>query len=181
MRRFRYSKLLLQQFSHFSTPQADTMLTIQVGGASGRAGGRGCLSPVELGKRLLVYSRDGDTEEVRNLISRGAPFTTDWVSSSEVVMGSVSFCIQNNSKYVMLDMDKVTSDEILTADVTILNCHIINSLARVPCTWLPRWDTRRLQRCCYEEGYLGTLVPRLTGRPCTLPRRKDILTSWSCC
>jgi GA-binding protein transcription factor beta len=59
--------------------QSDTLVTLQVGNQGAKTAGRSCLSPVELGKRLLVYSRDGDTEEVKNLISRGAPFTTDWV------------------------------------------------------------------------------------------------------
>lgn len=35
---------------------------------------------VELGKKLLESSQNGDTDEVRLLMSRGAPFTTDWVN-----------------------------------------------------------------------------------------------------
>lgn len=36
-------------------------------------------SIVELGKQLLISARNGDTETVRDLMCRGAPFTTDWV------------------------------------------------------------------------------------------------------
>lgn len=38
------------------------------------------LSLVDLGKRLLDASKRGDTMEIRNLMSGGAPFTTDWVN-----------------------------------------------------------------------------------------------------
>lgn len=34
---------------------------------------------MELGKRLLQCSRDGNTEAVRELMGKGAPFSTDWV------------------------------------------------------------------------------------------------------
>lgn len=34
----------------------------------------------DLGKRLLEAARHGNTEEVNNLMSSGAPLTTDWVS-----------------------------------------------------------------------------------------------------
>ncbi|VDP58169.1 unnamed protein product [Schistosoma curassoni] len=37
-------------------------------------------SLVDLGKRLLDAAKNGDVEEVKNLINNGAPFTTDWVS-----------------------------------------------------------------------------------------------------
>jgi len=37
------------------------------------------LSLVDLGKRLLDASKRGDASEIRNLMSSGAPFTTDWV------------------------------------------------------------------------------------------------------
>lgn len=40
------------------------------------------MSLVDLGKKLLDASRNGDVDEVRNLINGGAPFTTDWVSDS---------------------------------------------------------------------------------------------------
>ena len=33
----------------------------------------------DLGKRLINASRNGDVEEVRNLLNGGAPFATDWV------------------------------------------------------------------------------------------------------
>lgn len=34
---------------------------------------------VDLGKQLLQYARDGDLKGVKNMLSRGAPFTSDWV------------------------------------------------------------------------------------------------------
>ncbi|GFG39480.1 hypothetical protein Cfor_12439 [Coptotermes formosanus] len=40
------------------------------------------LSLVELGKKLLLSAREGDTEQVRLLMSKGAPFTTDWLGTS---------------------------------------------------------------------------------------------------
>ena len=40
------------------------------------------MSLVDFGKRLLEAAKRGDTDEVRTLMSNGAPFTTDWVSSS---------------------------------------------------------------------------------------------------
>ncbi|PSN36116.1 hypothetical protein C0J52_17201 [Blattella germanica] len=40
------------------------------------------LSLVELGKKLLLSAKDGDTEQVRLLMSKGAPFTTDWLGTS---------------------------------------------------------------------------------------------------
>ena len=39
------------------------------------------MSLVDLGKRLLEAAKRGETEEVRTLMSNGAPFTTDWVCS----------------------------------------------------------------------------------------------------
>ncbi len=43
---------------------------------------------VQLGKQLLASARDGDTEEVRQLIGRGAPFTTDWLGTSPLHMSA---------------------------------------------------------------------------------------------
>ena len=44
-------------------------------------------SLVELGKRLLASSRDGDTAEEKALINKGAPFTTDWLGTSPLHLG----------------------------------------------------------------------------------------------
>lgn len=35
---------------------------------------------IDLGKQLLQYARDSDLKGVKNALSRGAPFTSDWVS-----------------------------------------------------------------------------------------------------
>ncbi|GLV44130.1 Ada2a-containing complex component 3 [Carabus blaptoides fortunei] len=40
------------------------------------------VSIVELGKRLLKAARDGETEQVRELMGKGAPFTSDWLGTS---------------------------------------------------------------------------------------------------
>ncbi|PNF26646.1 hypothetical protein B7P43_G06839 [Cryptotermes secundus] len=40
------------------------------------------LSLVELGKKLLLSAKEGDTDQVRLLMSKGAPFTTDWLGTS---------------------------------------------------------------------------------------------------
>lgn len=40
------------------------------------------LSLVDLGKQLLECARNGETEEVRQLMTSGAPFTTDWLGTS---------------------------------------------------------------------------------------------------
>lgn len=40
------------------------------------------MSLVDLGKRLLETAKRGDTDEVRALMSNGAPFTTDWLGTS---------------------------------------------------------------------------------------------------
>jgi len=53
-------------------------------------------SLVELGKRLLACAKEGDTEGVRQLMSRGAPFTTDWLGTSPLhltaLYGRVETC-----------------------------------------------------------------------------------------
>ncbi|XP_046408208.1 GA-binding protein subunit beta-1-like isoform X3 [Ischnura elegans] len=40
------------------------------------------VSLMELGKKLLIYSKLGDFEQVRNLMAKGAPFTSDWLGTS---------------------------------------------------------------------------------------------------
>ncbi|KAL4225322.1 Ga binding protein beta chain [Mactra antiquata] len=40
------------------------------------------MSLVDLGKRLLDAAKRGETDEVRTLMSNGAPFTTDWLGTS---------------------------------------------------------------------------------------------------
>ncbi|XP_063437017.1 GA-binding protein subunit beta-1-like isoform X1 [Mytilus trossulus] len=40
------------------------------------------MSLVDLGKRLLEAAKRGETDEVRTLMSNGAPFTTDWLGTS---------------------------------------------------------------------------------------------------
>ncbi|XP_047022187.1 poly [ADP-ribose] polymerase tankyrase isoform X1 [Helicoverpa zea] len=63
-----------------TTPQIIT----QAGGGAGGAGGRVAASSaaVELGRRLLLAARAGDTQLVLDLMAKGAPFTTDWLGTS---------------------------------------------------------------------------------------------------
>lgn len=71
----------------------DGVMAIQVSPntPSSRGGGpRTCMSAVELGKRLLLHSRDGDTDEIKSLISRGAPFTTDWLGTSPLHLAAMN-------------------------------------------------------------------------------------------
>lgn len=46
---------------------------------------------VELGKQLLHSAKNGDTDAVRELMCRGAPFTTDWLGTSALHLAA-----QNN-------------------------------------------------------------------------------------
>ncbi|XP_064595836.1 GA-binding protein subunit beta-1-like [Liolophura sinensis] len=46
------------------------------------------MSLVDLGKRLLEAAKKGDTDEVRTLMSSGAPFTTDWLGTSPLHFAS---------------------------------------------------------------------------------------------
>ena len=38
------------------------------------------ITVMDLGKMLLQYCREGETSKVHDLMCRGAPFSTDWVS-----------------------------------------------------------------------------------------------------
>ncbi|KAG8199981.1 hypothetical protein JTE90_006225 [Oedothorax gibbosus] len=46
------------------------------------------MSLVDLGKRLLECAKIGETEEVRILMTNGAPFTTDWLGTSPLHMAA---------------------------------------------------------------------------------------------
>lgn len=46
------------------------------------------LSLVDLGKKLLDAARQGETEEVRALMTNGAPFTADWLGTSPLHMAA---------------------------------------------------------------------------------------------
>ncbi|XP_023299781.2 basic-leucine zipper transcription factor B isoform X2 [Lucilia cuprina] len=46
---------------------------------------------VDLGKQLLQYARDSDLKGVKNSLSRGAPFTSDWLG-----MSALHFAAMNN-------------------------------------------------------------------------------------
>uniref|UniRef100_A0A8C4R530 GA binding protein transcription factor subunit beta 2b n=1 Tax=Eptatretus burgeri TaxID=7764 RepID=A0A8C4R530_EPTBU len=46
------------------------------------------MSLVDLGKRLLEAARKGEEDEVLNLMTNGAPFTTDWLGTSPLHLAS---------------------------------------------------------------------------------------------
>lgn len=46
------------------------------------------MSLVDLGKKLLESARLGETEDVRTLMTNGAPFTTDWLGTSPLHMAA---------------------------------------------------------------------------------------------
>ncbi|XP_011305846.1 tankyrase-2 isoform X2 [Fopius arisanus] len=48
------------------------------------------LSIVELGKQLLLSAKNGETETVRDLMCRGAPFTSDWLGTSALHLAAQS-------------------------------------------------------------------------------------------
>ncbi|XP_075971203.1 ada2a-containing complex component 3 [Anticarsia gemmatalis] len=66
-----------------TTPQIISSEAIASGGSCG-AGARVAASSaaVELGRRLLLAARAGDTPQVLELMAKGAPFTTDWLGTS---------------------------------------------------------------------------------------------------
>lgn len=51
------------------------------------------LTLAELGKTLLIKAQEGDTEQVRELMAKGAPFTTDWVSFNARHANVFCFCL----------------------------------------------------------------------------------------
>lgn len=54
------------------------------GNAMNQAKTTSTVSIMDLGKMLLVCAKDGDTAKVHELMSRGAPFTTDWVHITNI-------------------------------------------------------------------------------------------------
>ncbi|XP_033359383.1 GA-binding protein subunit beta-1 isoform X2 [Bombus vosnesenskii] len=72
---------------------SDTLIPVEILSCdvSHRARSQDALSIVELGKQLLFSAKYGDTDSVRDLMCRGAPFTTDWLGTS-----ALHFAAQNN-------------------------------------------------------------------------------------
>ncbi|XP_076753991.1 ada2a-containing complex component 3 isoform X1 [Xylocopa sonorina] len=72
---------------------SDTLIPVEILSCdvSHRARSQDALSIVELGKQLLFSAKYGDTDTVRDLMCRGAPFTTDWLGTS-----ALHFAAQNN-------------------------------------------------------------------------------------
>lgn len=72
---------------------SDTLIPVEILSCdvSHRARSQDALSIVELGKQLLFSAKFGDTDTVRDLMCRGAPFTTDWLGTS-----ALHFAAQNN-------------------------------------------------------------------------------------
>jgi hypothetical protein len=54
---------------------------------------------VELGKALLKSAEDGDTNEVKNLIGRGAPMTADWLGMLKRVSSvQINICHRDKNR-----------------------------------------------------------------------------------
>ncbi|XP_012173675.2 GA-binding protein subunit beta-1 isoform X1 [Bombus terrestris] len=72
---------------------SDTLIPVEILSCdvSHRTRSQDALSIVELGKQLLFSAKYGDTDSVRDLMCRGAPFTTDWLGTS-----ALHFAAQNN-------------------------------------------------------------------------------------
>ncbi|XP_020711613.2 ankyrin-1 isoform X2 [Athalia rosae] len=72
---------------------ADTLIPVEIlpCDVNQRTRSQDALSIVELGKQLLISARNGETETVRDLMCRGAPFTTDWLGTSALHLAA-----QNN-------------------------------------------------------------------------------------
>lgn len=72
---------------------SDTLIPVEILSCdvSHRGRPQDALTIVELGKQLLFSAKYGDTDTVRDLMCRGAPFTTDWLGTS-----ALHFAAQNN-------------------------------------------------------------------------------------
>lgn len=53
---------------------------------------------MELGKQLLMTAKNGNAQEVLELISKGAPFATDWVISNVLLKQLLNYSILFNEK-----------------------------------------------------------------------------------
>ncbi|OWR45792.1 neurogenic locus notch protein 2 [Danaus plexippus plexippus] len=72
-----------------SSPHIISSETI-VPAASNVGGGRIQTGGVELGRRLLLAARAGDTATVLDLMAKGAPFTTDWLGTSPLHLAAAN-------------------------------------------------------------------------------------------
>lgn len=55
---------------------------------------------MDYGKMLLQFAKEGETKKVHELMSRGAPFTTDWVSTKQIFISlNVNYEL-NSSNYL---------------------------------------------------------------------------------
>ncbi|CAH0729101.1 unnamed protein product, partial [Brenthis ino] len=59
-------------------------------GGAGAAGARAAPGGLELGRRLLLAARAGDTAAVLDLMAKGAPFTTDWLGTSPLHLAAAN-------------------------------------------------------------------------------------------
>ncbi|XP_034830098.2 ankyrin-3 [Maniola hyperantus] len=80
-----------------SSPQiisSETLVPVAVGGdASVSSSGRGSAATsggVELGRKLLLAARAGDTNTVLELMAKGSPFTTDWLGTSPLHLAAAN-------------------------------------------------------------------------------------------
>ncbi|KAK0164172.1 hypothetical protein PV328_002831 [Microctonus aethiopoides] len=71
--------------------QSETLSSNDIEGLNADTFIPNALPMVELGKKLLLAAKNGDTESGRQLMYRGAPFTTDWLGTSALHLAA-----QNN-------------------------------------------------------------------------------------
>lgn len=70
------------------------------------------VSLVELGKQLLASARDGDTEDVKTLISKGAPFTTDWLGTSPLHLAAQFGHVETCERLLSAGISKDTRTKV---------------------------------------------------------------------
>ncbi|XP_013142386.1 PREDICTED: GA-binding protein subunit beta-1, partial [Papilio polytes] len=69
---------------------APQVISAEVAAGAGGAGGAGSAGGAELGRRLLLAARVGDTPAVLDLMVKGAPFTTDWLGTSPLHLAAAN-------------------------------------------------------------------------------------------
>lgn len=70
------------------------------------------ISVVELGKKLLLAAKIGDTDQVRELMSKGAPFTTDWLGTSPLHFAALNSHLETCEVIFAIPTQKEQSNTI---------------------------------------------------------------------
>ncbi|KAI1290241.1 GA-binding protein subunit beta-2 [Halotydeus destructor] len=67
---------------------------------------------VDLGKKLLDACRDGETEEVKQLMQNGAPFTTDWLGTSPLHFAAQNGHVETTDVLLKAGVSKDTRTKV---------------------------------------------------------------------